>query len=84
MSYAVAIARPLAAPPGVPEDRVDILRRAFDETMKDPDFLAEAAKLNAEIDPLTGRQVQDVVIQVLNTPKNVIKQIQATLGLPLN
>jgi tripartite-type tricarboxylate transporter receptor subunit TctC len=84
MSYAVAIARPLAAPPGVPQDRVDILRRAFDETMQDPEFLAEAAKLNAEIDPLTGQQVQDVVIQVLNTPKNVIQQIQTTLGLPVN
>ena len=84
MSNAVAIARPLAAPPGVPEDRVDILRRAFDQTMKDPEFLAEAARLNAEIDPLTGQQVQDVVTQVLRTPKNVINQIQATLGLPLN
>lgn len=84
MSYAVAIARPFAAPPGVPQDRVDILRRAFDETMQDPEFLAEAARLNAEIDPLTGQQVQDVVIQVLSTPKNVIQQIQATLGLPVN
>ena len=82
MSYAVAIARPFAAPPGVPPDRVDILRRAFDETMKDPEFLAEAGKLNAEIDPLTGEQVQDVVVQVLSTPKNVIRQIQTTLGLP--
>jgi tripartite-type tricarboxylate transporter receptor subunit TctC len=84
MSYAVAIARPFAAPPGVPEDRVEILRRAFDDTMKDPAFLAEAARLNAEIDPLTGRQVQDVVTQVLGTPKPIINQIQTALGLPLN
>jgi tripartite-type tricarboxylate transporter receptor subunit TctC len=84
MSKAVAIARPVAAPPGVPPDRVAILRRAFDATMQDPVFLAEAARLNAEIDPLTGEQVQDIVIQVLATPKPVINQIQATLGLPAN
>jgi tripartite-type tricarboxylate transporter receptor subunit TctC len=84
MSKAVAIARPVAAPPGVPPDRVEILRRAFDATMRDPAFLAEAAKLNAEIDPLTGEEVQDIVTQVLATPKPVINQIQATLGLPQN
>jgi tripartite-type tricarboxylate transporter receptor subunit TctC len=82
MSYAVAIARPFAAPPGVPPDRVEMLRRAFDATMRDPEFLAEAARLNAEIDPLTGEQVQDIVTQVLSTPKDTIRQIQTTLGLP--
>jgi tripartite-type tricarboxylate transporter receptor subunit TctC len=82
MSYAVAIARPFAAPPGVPADRVEILRRAWDATMKDPAFLADAAKLNAEIDPLTGEQVQDIVEDVLKTPKPVRNQIQTVLGLP--
>src|SRR5262249_30268979 len=82
MSYAVAIARPFAAPPGVPSDRVETLRRAFDATMKDADFLAEAGRLNAEIDPLTGERVQDIVAQVLMTPKETIRQIQTTLGLP--
>lgn len=84
MSYAVAIARPFAAPPGVPEDRVAVLRRGFDDTMKDPAFLADAATANLEIDPLTGQQVQDVVTQVLATPKPIINQIQTVLGLPLN
>src|SRR5215469_9244419 len=45
MSYAVSIARPLAAPPGVPADRVTLLRRAFDDTLKDPIFLADAEKM---------------------------------------
>src|SRR5215467_233797 len=84
MSEAVAIARPVAAPPGVPGDRVELLRRAFDATMRDPEFLAEAAKLNLEIDPLTGEEVQDIVIRVLNTPKPVLGQIKAVMGLPLN
>ena len=84
MSKAVAIARPVASPPGVPPERVAILRRAFDATLRDPVFLAEAARLNAEIDPLTGEQVQDIVAQVLATPKPIINQIQTTLGLPAN
>jgi tripartite-type tricarboxylate transporter receptor subunit TctC len=84
MSYAVAIARPFAAPPGVPRDRVDLLRRAFDDTMKDPAFLADAAQINAEIDPLTGEQVQDVVTRVLATPKPIKDQIKTVLGLPQN
>jgi hypothetical protein len=84
MSRAVAIARPFAAPPGVPKDRVALLRRAWDATMADPKFLAEAAKLEAEIDPLTGPQVQDIVERVLATPKPTMNRIQAVLGLPAN
>jgi tripartite-type tricarboxylate transporter receptor subunit TctC len=82
MSYAVSIARPFAAPPGVPTDRIALLRRAFDETLKDPAFLADAEKMRLEIDPLTGEQVQDIVGRVLGTPKPVINQIQSVLGLP--
>src|SRR5215470_7009312 len=83
MSQAVAIARPVAAPPGVPPDRVEVLRRAFDATMQDPAFLAEASKIGTEIDPLTGEEVQDIVRRVLATPRPVINQIQKTLGLPV-
>jgi tripartite-type tricarboxylate transporter receptor subunit TctC len=78
----VSIARPFAAPPGVPAERVTLLRRASDDTMKDPAFLAEAERAKLEIDPLTGEQVQDVVTQVLGTPKPIVNQIQAVLGLP--
>ena len=69
MSYAVSIARPLAAPPGVPADRVTLLRRAFDDTMKDAAFLADAGVQRLEIDPLTGEQVP--VFQI-NQNKNGI------------
>jgi tripartite-type tricarboxylate transporter receptor subunit TctC len=84
MSRAVAIARPVAAPPGVPADRVEILRRAFDATMRDSEFLAESERLHLEIDPLRGEEVQGIVTAVLVTPKPVINHIQATLGLPQN
>ena len=53
--------RPYFVPPGVPEDRVQALRRAFDATMKDPEFLADAKKLSLEIDPITGEQAQQLI-----------------------
>ena len=49
--------RPFFLPPNVPADRVQALRRAFDATMKDPAYLAEADKLKIDVDPLTGEQV---------------------------
>ena len=72
--------RPVAAPPGVPGTRVIILRRAFDATMKDPEFLADAKKQRLEIAPMTGEEVQAAVHQVLTTPKDVIKETQAVLS----
>jgi tripartite-type tricarboxylate transporter receptor subunit TctC len=61
-SMALALARlefgrPFFLPPNVPAERVNAIRRAFDATMKDPEFLAEAEKLKIEVDPLTGEQV---------------------------
>src|SRR5207248_198961 len=51
------VARPIAAAPGVPLDRADMLRTAFVQTMKDPAFLADAAKIGIPIDPMTGEEV---------------------------
>jgi tripartite-type tricarboxylate transporter receptor subunit TctC len=82
MSLSLAITRPMAAPPGVPEDRVRILRRAFDATMKDKDFLAEAARLGSEIDPMSGEEVQDGVTQIMTMPKDVIERTQAMISPP--
>ena len=56
-----AITRPYALPPGTPKDRVQLLRRAFRETMKDKDFLAEAAKSKLDVDPVTGEEVEKIV-----------------------
>jgi len=80
LSLALSISRPLAAPPAVPAERVALLRRAFDATMKDKDFLAEAQKLGAETDPMDGEQVQAAIAEILSTPKDVIAHIQAALA----
>ncbi len=79
LSLTTAVSRPLAAPPGVPDERVALLRKAFDETMKDAEFLVEAERLSIDIDPMTGAEVQDAVRQILATPKDVIARTQAAL-----
>jgi tripartite-type tricarboxylate transporter receptor subunit TctC len=56
-----AITRPYALPPGTPKDRVQILRRAFRETLKDKDFLAEAIKSKLDVDPVSGEEVEKIV-----------------------
>jgi hypothetical protein len=63
--------RPFVAPPGLPKDRADALRKAFDDTMKDPDFLADAAKTQLEITPVTGVEVEKLVTELYQTPKAV-------------
>ena len=65
------LGRPLFITPGVPEERVKALRAAFDATMKDPEFLAEAASLNYEVAPVGGETLQKIVEKVLATPKDL-------------
>jgi len=74
--------RPYFVPPGVPEDRVQALRRAFDATMKDPDFLADAKKLSLEIDPITGEQAQELIARVIRTPEPVAERVRKALEPP--
>lgn len=66
--------RPFALPPNVPSARVTELRRAFDATLTDRDFLAEARKLNLEIDPLTGEQIAGLLRKAYAAPKPVIAE----------
>jgi tripartite-type tricarboxylate transporter receptor subunit TctC len=61
--------RPYLAPPGVPADRADALRKAFTDTMRDPAFLAEAEKSQLEITPVAGPEVEKLVNDLYQTPK---------------
>ena len=74
--------RPLAAPPGVPADRLAALRRAFDATMKDPAFIAEAAKLRLEIEPMTGPQIHKMLAEAFATPKDIVAEAGKLLTRP--
>lgn len=80
LSAPVAIGRPLFTTPGVPSERVAILRRAFDDTMKDPEFLADAKKQNLDISPSSGEELQKVVEQILATPKSAIQRLAAAIS----
>jgi tripartite-type tricarboxylate transporter receptor subunit TctC len=75
-------ARPYFLPPGVPAERVEALRRAFDATMKDPAFLAEAAKLQLEVSPMTGEAVQALVGELVRTPPAIASRVRSALEAP--
>ena len=66
-----AMARPFLAPPGVPEDRKQALRQAFDETMKDPLFLADAEKAALYVYPMAGEQIDKLLSDLYATPKEL-------------
>jgi tripartite-type tricarboxylate transporter receptor subunit TctC len=73
------IGRPFFLPPNIPADRVAALRAAFDATMKDPDYLAEADKLKIDVDPLTGAALAALVVQVSQTPAETVARVRAAL-----
>jgi tripartite-type tricarboxylate transporter receptor subunit TctC len=74
------MARPFATPPGVPEERLKALRQAFDETMTDPEFLADAKKSNLDVNPVSGQRIQDLVASLWASPKEVIAAAAAASG----
>jgi hypothetical protein len=80
LSADTAIARALVATPDTPPERVEALRRAFDATMKDPDFLAEAAKAKMDIVPMSGEESQKIADSIANTPPAVVARAKALLG----
>ncbi|MCC6890654.1 MAG: hypothetical protein IT536_19190 [Hyphomicrobiales bacterium] len=71
--------RPFAAPPGVPADRAQALRRAFDATLRDPAFLAEAEKLKLEVNPVTGEEVERLVKELYATPKDIVEAARTAI-----
>ena len=79
LSADTAISRSLVTTPGTPPDRVAALRRAFDATMKDPDFLADADKAKIDISPSTGEEAQKVALSILDAPAKTIAKAKEIL-----
>jgi tripartite-type tricarboxylate transporter receptor subunit TctC len=74
-----AITRPYAVGPGTPKDRVQLLRKAFVETMKDSEFLADAKKSRLDTDPLTGEEIERIVAQLFKIDPAVVTQLKEIL-----
>ncbi|HUI95669.1 MAG TPA: hypothetical protein VLX44_07950 [Xanthobacteraceae bacterium] len=72
--------RPYLAPPGIPADRAEALRKAFMDTMNDKDFLADAEKAKLEVTPVDGADLQNLVSEVYQTPPEIAKKAAALLG----
>jgi tripartite-type tricarboxylate transporter receptor subunit TctC len=72
-------ARPYVLPPATPKDRVQILRKAFIDTVKDPDFLADAGKAKLDINPLDGAELEKNVREVFNLDPNLIPRAKEIL-----
>ena len=75
----LAVGRPYIGPPNIPADRVTALRRAFDATMKDPEFLADAARARLEITPMAGEEAQALIEDVYTTPQDIVDKARAML-----
>jgi tripartite-type tricarboxylate transporter receptor subunit TctC len=70
-----ATARAIFAPPGVPKDRLQALRRAFDETARDPGFIADMKRAQIEVEPTTGEETQAAVGRLIGTSPDVAAMV---------
>jgi tripartite-type tricarboxylate transporter receptor subunit TctC len=74
------LGRPIGVAPGVPADRVKILRDAYTKAIGDPELLAEADKQGWEVDATKGDELQALSKEVMNQPKEVIERMKWVLG----
>ena len=74
------LGRPLAGPPGIPADRLAALRNALFETMKDPQFLAEATKAGLDIDPVTPDEVMALLKQFSAFSPEILEKAKDAMG----
>ena len=75
-----AINRSFSLPPGTPKDRVMVLRRAFMDTMKDPEFVAETQKSKLDINPSSGEEVEKIVASFFELKPNIVAKLTETLA----
>ena len=80
ISADTAISRALVAPPEVPADRLEALRRAFDATMSDPELLAEAARSQLDVGPMRGEDAQKIADAIVDTAPDVIARARELFG----
>ena len=67
--------RPFSLPPNAPKERLDILRKAFAATLRDPEFLAEAKKTKLDVEPVAGEEIDGYVKQIYSMSDNVKRNL---------
>ncbi|HWP24246.1 MAG TPA: tripartite tricarboxylate transporter substrate-binding protein [Candidatus Binatia bacterium] len=75
-----AFGRPILATPGIPAERVKLLREAYMNTMKDPEFLAEAKKRQWEIAPVSGEKLEALAKEVIHQPADIVERMKKIMG----
>src|SRR5262249_25300914 len=79
---ATAVGPALSTPPRAPAARLAALQRAFDATMKDPELLADAQRINVGVSPLSGEELQRLVAEVSELPPALLDKVRAAYTLP--
>jgi tripartite-type tricarboxylate transporter receptor subunit TctC len=74
LSFQQEMGRPFIMPPGTPKEMVSIIRRAFDDTVKDPAFLADADKTLLEVEPMTGEVMERILKEAFSVPKELLQR----------
>jgi tripartite-type tricarboxylate transporter receptor subunit TctC len=77
---AESFGRPIIGTPGIPADRIAMLRRAFDQSMKDPELLAETKKQRMDVDPSDGAELEKLAQQILQQPPEVLARVKKILS----
>ena len=77
---AESFGRPIIGTPGTPADRVQMLRQAFDQSMKDPELLAETKKQRMDVDPTSGPNLEKLAQDILQQPPDVLARVKKILG----
>jgi len=81
LSSNVMLGKPVFTSPGVPAERLAALRKAFDETMADPEFIADAMRQRLDVDPVDGGTIQKLVADLIdNTPRDVAERLREIMG----
>jgi len=74
------LGRPVIGPPGIPLERVKILRQAFMKALRDPELLAHAEKFSLEVEPTGGEELEALAKEVMTQPPDVIERMKKLLG----
>src|SRR3989304_3640581 len=74
-----AITRPYAVAPGTPKERVQLLRKAFADTLKEPEFIADPKRSRLDTDPLTGEEIEKIVLQLFKIDAALVNQLAEIL-----